>query len=102
MNFKGWLVGQIRRISYRWPARAEAVRNAKVERGKYKCALCEDVIGYREINVDHIVPVVDPADGFKDWNTYVERMFCAVEGFQILCVPCHDKKTEYERQLRKK
>jgi hypothetical protein len=50
-------------------------------------------------SVDHIDPVVDPHTGFVDWNTYIERMFCELTGFQVLCFDCHSKKTSIERSI---
>lgn len=43
--------------------------------------------------VDHIKPV----GKFKDWNTYIENLFCEEENLQLLCKECHDKKTKKER-----
>jgi len=50
--------------------------------------------------VDHINPVVDPAVGFVDWNTYINRMFLEEKGYQVLCHACHGIKTRDERELR--
>lgn len=48
---------------------------------------------------DHKTPVVDPNVGFVDWNTFIERLFCEEEGFQILCWECHTKVTKEERTI---
>lgn len=97
-----WLTNKLRRLSYQWPPRKEAIRLARVARGKYRCNSCmgED-FGPKEIQLDHIIPVVDEEIGFVDWNTYIERLFCGVENFQVLCKPCHDTKTFFEQQIRK-
>jgi hypothetical protein len=52
------------------------------------------------VAIDHISPVVDPEVGFKGWDEYIERMFCEVDGYQLLCPDCHDKKTSDERKVR--
>ena len=83
-----------------------------MSRGKYKCAEC-GTIGpatlppkkgnkRRRNNaaVDHIDCVTDPAVGFVDWNTHIERLFCELEGFQVLCWECHEAKTAEERKIR--
>lgn len=98
--FKPWMIGQIRRISYRYPPRYETMNAAKVERGKYRCASCKEIHQRKDTAVDHIIPVIDPAVGFVDWNTYLERMFCGPEGFQVLCKTCHDNKTQDENKVR--
>jgi hypothetical protein len=73
---------------------------ARVERGKYKCATCEDLFGPKEVALDHIQPVVDPKAGFTTWDDYIARLFCAAEGFQVICNSCHDAKTLIEDQMR--
>ena len=50
--------------------------------------------------MDHIDPVVNPETGFTTFDDYIERMFCGVAGFQVLCKSCHDAKTYLENQLR--
>jgi hypothetical protein len=51
--------------------------------------------------VDHIQPVVDEEIGFADFNTYIDRLFCSVDGFQVLCKQCHSAKTFFEQEIRK-
>lgn len=95
------MTNKLRRISYQWPPRKEAIRRARVERGSYKCATCEGLFGPKEIQLDHINPVVDEEAGFIDFNTYIDRLFCSTEGFQVLCRTCHDTKTFMEGEIRK-
>lgn len=100
-NHRHWLTNKLRRLSYQWPPRKQAIVNARVERGVYKCATCEGLFGPKEIQLDHKIPVVDEEIGFVDWNTYIERLFCDVENFQVLCKPCHETKTFFEQEIRK-
>ena len=100
-TFRTWLVWQLRRISYKWPPRNEALRCARVERGKYLCAKCRKIYGNKQISLDHIEPVVDPKAGWAGFEEYIGRLFCAVEGFQVLCSGCHDRKTKREKEIRK-
>lgn len=100
-SFRGWLVWQLRRTSYKWPPRNEALRKARIERGKYRCAKCKKIYGNKEISLDHIQPVVDPKIGWAGFEEYIKRLFCPVEGFQVLCDRCHDKKTAREKEIRK-
>lgn len=99
-NLRHFLTNKLRRISYQWPPRKTAIKRARIERGKYKCNICENIFGPKEIQLDHIEPVVGYEDGFIDWNNYLERLFCAEEGFQVLCKPCHEAKTFLENQIR--
>lgn len=106
--------GAIRRVFSRSPLVQEVRRKVRIEKvqynrdGKpskkkavyYQCALCPDLSRAKTTSVDHIEPVVDPAVGFVDWNTYVARLFCKPEGLQVVCEKCHDAKTAVERKVR--
>lgn len=99
---KDWLVQKLRRISYQWPYRKAALRKSRVARGKYKCTSCEfEHFGPKQIVLDHIDPVVDVEAGWVDWNNYIFRLFCAEEGWQVLCKQCHQAKSYLENQIRK-
>lgn len=102
---ESWLRQKLRRLSYQWPARKAAKVASRVSRGKYECAKCKELgvdrlYGPTEIVMDHIEPVIKVEDGFKDWNTYIARLFCEKDGFQTLCKECHEIKTYLENQLR--
>ena len=77
------------------------MREAKVARGRYKCATCQQVFAKKDTQVDHIEPAVSVKDGFINWDTYISRMYPDKEGFQILCSQCHDNKTAIEKEMRK-
>lgn len=116
-TLKTWLIPRLRRISIYWRGRNEAINDAKVwvSMGKFKngkpktkvlfeCAECarQGIDGYYErhdIQADHIIPVAN-TDGFQDWNSYIEALFCDKSNFQVLCKYHHDVKTlreQYER-----
>ena len=78
---------------------------------RYQCAECGKWFKSTDVAVDHIDPVVN--DGFKDWNTFVDRLFCEIDNLQVLCnyklkdvdkydgiVSCHLKKTREERKIK--
>jgi 5-methylcytosine-specific restriction endonuclease McrA len=103
LNIKQFIIALLRRGTYKWPPRTEAMRNARVARGKYECAMCSCLFGPKEIKVDHVEPVVNVTKGFENWDTYISRMYPEDPNkFQILCISCHDSKTAVERELRKK
>lgn len=106
------------------PALREARKRAQVGNQIYLCAGCDQAICTRpmgpttqeieafhangttlmqcKVYVDHIEPVIDPVIGFKDWTTYVERLFCSVDNLQVMCHTCHYFKSQVENQGRKK
>lgn len=101
-QFNAWMKNQLRRLFFRWWERSKAVKDARVERGLYKCAACSQIMPLKGMHIDHIDPVVDPKQGFIDWDIYISRLFCSSDNLQLLCEPCHKIKTEKERELRKK
>jgi hypothetical protein len=98
----------LRSASQRWPPKFTALAAAK--QGKkinpssgrlaehYKCATCNGSFPAKEIQVDHILPVIDPSMGFITWDDVIKRMFCEKEGYQVVCKPCHQTKTNAEKR----
>ena len=50
--------------------------------------------------MDHLYAVVHPIRGFRGLDEYSIRMFCDEFGFICLCGPCHDIKTQREKDYR--
>ena len=98
--FKPWMIGALRRLSYRWPPKWEVKKRAKIARGIYTCAKCGQPTRNKDIKIDHIKPIIDPEVGFVDWNTFIERMFVPEHMLQALCKTCHDEKSKAERNVR--
>ena len=73
---------------------------AKKPAVQYQCEVCNQWVSSTKMAVDHKIPVISVEDGFIDWNTFVERLFCAKENLQRICDPCHDEKTLKERWER--
>lgn len=99
-EFRKFLSRQLRRTSYMWAPRTEALKAAKVAWGKYTCAHCNEIHQKKDIAIDHVDPVC-PVTGFAGWDVEIARLFCVVEGFQILCKPCHKIKTTSENAERR-
>lgn len=107
-----FIVSVLRAGSRRWPHKYETLAEAKTTKkinpktGRvaqhYACAVCKEDFPQKEMDVDHILPVVDPKKGFKNWDTYIERLFCKKENLQAICRPCHKIKTAKEKQHRSK
>ena len=110
-RFKAWLVGVLRRSMTRWEPKQDALRESYIGQRTNKhtgrqakhflCASCGGFFVARDVQVDHIEPVVDPEVGFVDWETFIDRLFCEKENLQVLCKPCHKEKTLEERKIRK-
>ena len=104
---KAFIVAVLRNGSRRWPPKYETLNEAKTEKkinpasGRlaqhFKCKKCRKDFPAKMVQVDHIKPAVDPAEGFVDWNTFIERLFCDKGNLQVMCLSCHDKKTKKEK-----
>jgi 5-methylcytosine-specific restriction endonuclease McrA len=103
---KAFIVGVLRQGMRRWPPKFQVLKNAAagVRRNKltkreamhYKCAKCSKLFPRTGVQIDHINPV---AMGHEwKWDDYIERLFCDVEGLQVLCKKCHKLKTAKDRK----
>lgn len=109
-RYRSFLTSILRSGSRKWGPIHSTKSNARVSRGKYKCAGCKKTVGASKVIngkrqpnvfVDHINPVVDPKTGFTTWDDFIERLYCEEDNLQVLCRDCHDKKTAKEKQQRK-
>jgi hypothetical protein len=101
MRIKAFLIPVLRRASYRWSPRSAAMKKARVDKGKYKCEICESIVGAKEFTLDHREHVVPIQTGFDDWNGFIDRLYCEEDGFSVICKECDKSKTILERELRK-
>ena len=107
---KAFIVSVLRSGTQRYPPKYQTLNNAKTEKkinkksGRlaqhFECASCRGAFPAKDVNVDHIEPVVDPQTGFVSWDVYIERLYCEKENFQILCRDCHSEKSKKEKKLR--
>ena len=100
-RFRSFITSALRRASSRWAPKYTTKKNARTARNTYTCSLCSKSVGNKDIKIDHIHPVVDPTKGFVSWDSFIERLFVEMDGYQAICVTCHDKKTSEERLVRK-
>lgn len=98
---KNFVKQSLRRASYRWPFKHMAKNNKRIERGFYECESCKGAFGPKEINLDHKEAVEDVKTGFINWDKFVDRLFVKTDGFQVLCITCHDAKTLVENEQRR-
>ena len=112
-EFKSRIISALRQASRWWWPKKEAIDRAKIERGKYKCEICENIWPAtlpplpwkkkrrKNIQADHIDPVV-PITGFTSYDDWIKRCFVWADKFQAICWECHKTKTEEERKERAK
>ena len=112
----GWTEGRLnafitavlRAGHQRWPFKYEIKNAAKL--GKkvnpatnrvaefYHCAGCGGEFTNKDVEVDHIIPVVDQSVGFVSWDLYISRLFAPRSNYQVLCTTCHKAKSKKEKQ----
>jgi len=73
---------------------------SKKDAVQYRCNVCQQYVGSTKVSVDHISPVVSVNDGFIDFNTFIQRLFCDASNLQVICDGCHGTKTQAERISR--
>lgn len=106
-KFFGFLRSSLRTASSKWPPKYETVAAArraysgpdKRQKWEYKCAHCGQWHKQKDVQVDHIIPV-GSLKTYEDLPGFVERLFCSVDGYQVLCSTCHQIKTNKEKEER--
>ena len=68
----------------------------KRQKFEYQCKYCEQWFPEKRVNVDHITPAGQLRTA-TDLPGFVERLFCEIDGLQVLCSNCHDEKTKLEK-----
>lgn len=105
------ILSAIKRCFSRSPTHRTVLDNAKCPRKKgprggarYRCANCKKDFGIKDIQIDHIEPIVPIGTLSKDmsWDTIVQRIFCEPENLQAVCSKCHKEKSKEENKARNK
>lgn len=105
--FWGWIRSALRQKSRWWKPVSEAKNRAKRaytgknkrQKWEYECAECKQYYKGTDINVDHKIPA-GTLKCANDLPGFIERLFCEVDGLQVLCTECHNKKTALERKKK--
>jgi 5-methylcytosine-specific restriction endonuclease McrA len=103
--FWGMIRSALRRRTIMWKPVAEAKLLArrrykgtnKRRKWEYQCAECKNWFHDKETAVDHKVPA-GTLKCSADLALFIDNLFCEVDGLQLLCNECHDKKTLKERK----
>jgi len=72
----------------------------KLQKWEYKCNHCKNWFMDKEVQIDHIVDA-GTLTCAADLPGFIERLFCELDGFQTLCKPCHQIKTNAARKSKK-
>jgi hypothetical protein len=98
--FWSMIRSHLRRKTVFWKPKSEAIKRAsrkyvgenKRRKIEVQCAKCEGWFARDSVEVDHIIEA-GSLRSFDDLSGFLERLFCEVDGFQVLCKPCHKLKT---------
>lgn len=103
---RAFITNALRAATRKWPPKYETLNDAKTEKKinpktkrlgqHYLCNACGSDFPSRDVQVDHIEPVVDPSTGFQSWDIFIDRLFCDRDNLQVLCTACHKLKTSEE------
>lgn len=107
--FWGFIRAGLRQKSRWWKPVSLCKQNArrnykgpnKRQKYEYQCNYCKKWFADKNINVDHIIPA-GTLTCANDLPGFVERLFCEVEGLQVLCSGCHNIKTQKEKIKKNK
>ena len=82
------------------PRKTKAGELAKVPKILYVCATCKERFPMKDVQVDHIDEVGKTPDTYAGWGAWIARLFTPASNLQVLCIPCHKKKTLQFRRNR--
>lgn len=108
-RFFSFIRSALRSAAMRYPVKFDALNAVKrskptgnpgKHRFEYRCAVCCKHFPQAEVAVDHIVPA-GSLKSFDDLGPFAERLFCEMDGLQVLCKTCHQIKTNAERKSAK-
>ncbi len=101
-RFRGFITSSLRSAMRRWPpkwaclqaAYAGQRENKKTKRTAkhYLCASCSKLFPQKSVQVDHKIPI----GHCETWDEFITKLFCEKDNLQVLCKPCHKKKTKKE------
>lgn len=111
-QFRSFIISKLRQASMYWKPKNECIARCRVGRGMYKCEMCKQTVPAtlppepwkkkrkKNFLADHISPIIDPEVGFNWFDSWIERCFVEINGYQGLCWACHKKKTDEENGAR--
>lgn len=107
-RFTTFVRSALRAAFRKWPPKFDTLKAARTSArinpasGRmamhYTCAACKKDYPLKNVQVDHIKPVVPK--NFTTWDDFIARLYCEAKWLQVLCKPCHKTKTAEERKKR--
>ena len=105
-RFNSFVTSILRSGSRRWGPKYSTLNEAKTEKkinpksGRlaqhFECNSCHKEYTAKDVQVDHITPI-----GYdKNWDEFIDGLFCERENLQVLCTVCHSIKTKQERKSK--
>jgi len=70
---------------------------------RYRCCICGESFGIKEVHVDHIdcvIPLDKTAESMT-WDEIIKRIFCDITNLQTICIRCHSTKSKLEGKGRR-
>lgn len=104
-RYRAFIRSALRGAWQRYPVKHQVLReNRKTVRNKkhkfeYQCEACNNWFQGKEVQVDHIIPC--GGWDYDELGAWAQRLLCEPEDVQVLCKPCHQKKTNKEREAAK-
>lgn len=109
-RYNSFVKGGLRAISQRWPPKYRVLSKAftghhtNPASGRiakfYRCAACQGEFTAKNVEVNHIIPVV-PVTGFDSWDNVIDRLFCEEDGLEVVCKDCHKSISKKENKERR-
>lgn len=103
-EFRSWVLSGLRSRTRYWPpANAAWKLNTRPSQSsnkrlkiEHQCNICKEWFSKAKMQLDHIKPI-GGLSCLSKLQTWVERAFVEVEGYQKICKPCHKIKSRDER-----
>ena len=81
-------------------ARRPYIGPNKRQRWEFLCSKCNNWFADKETQVDHKTPT-GALTAYEDIGPFIERLFCEVDGLEVLCKGCHYGKTQSQPKTTK-
>lgn len=109
---KGLIRGGMRRVFARSELRLSVIAAAIIAHTNssrvrvktwVRCNGCRKPIPKSYVVVDHILPVIkiEEHQDQVGWDEFIDRLWCSADNLQVLCEPCHLRKSLDENKLRR-
>lgn len=93
-----------------WPVKYEALKLSRCGKminpatGKpcnaHLCPICNQQHIEANMAIDHIEPII-PITGHDSYDAIIDRLLCELDGYQVICKPCHKEKSNGENKMRR-